>query len=294
MKEPELEEEALRASARGHELTIERQSLKGETPPVTVIGPTGATSKAQLKSAEPGLSRATIDVDQARPLSHQRRRARQALVNVGPDNPLEFREVVSTTEKLRPLAEATGGTVRRIAAGDGDEIVSMPRLIAMHESPSYGGADYLAIKRTGVERRRRRLASVARGRFPRPCRAARSAGLVWGREGGRGGKWGLDEDLRQFVSRDAPSCLASSRATKKRPRTAAHSTLPNRFLAAADLGLDECAISSRQRGVAIESAQALISVVSYPNGSSGSPRRTTALRSTGWAPTMRSIPSARC
>ncbi len=147
MKEPELEEEALRASARGRTLTIERQSLKGDAPEVTIIGPTGATSKAQLKSAEPGLSRTTIEVDRLG-LYRISDGEHQALINVGPDNPLEFREVVSTPEKLRPLAEATGGTVRRVADGDGDGIV-MPRLIAMHDSPSYGGADYLGVKRTG-------------------------------------------------------------------------------------------------------------------------------------------------
>ena len=70
-----------------------------------------------------------------------------ALVNVGPENPREFQEVVSTTEKLRPLAEATGGTVRRIGAAHGSD-VSLPRIVAMHDSPVYGGSDYAAIKRT--------------------------------------------------------------------------------------------------------------------------------------------------
>jgi hypothetical protein len=147
MKEPELEEEALRASARGRALTIERQSLKGDTPPISLTGPTGAATAVQLKSAEPGLSRATIDVDQLG-LYRVSDGEHQALVNVGPDNPIEFREVVSTTEKLRPLAEASGGTVRRIADGDGDGAL-MPRVIAMHESPSYGGVDYIGVKRTG-------------------------------------------------------------------------------------------------------------------------------------------------
>jgi hypothetical protein len=184
MKEPELEEEALRASAHGRTLTIERQSLKGDAPEVTVTGPTGAVSKMQLTSAEPGLSRATIEVDRLG-LYRVSDGGRQALVNVGPDNPLEFREVVSTTEKLRPLAEASGGTVRRIEDGDGDG-VTMPRIIAMHESPSYGGADYLGVKRTG--------ASVVAGVAATPL-AAGFLGLalllgviviVWRREGSSG------------------------------------------------------------------------------------------------------------
>jgi hypothetical protein len=184
MKEPELEEEALRASAHGRTLTIERQSLKGDAPEATIIGPTGAIVKTQLKSAEPGLSRAAVDVDQLG-LYRVSDGEHQALVNVGPDNPLEFREVVSTPDKLVPLAEASGGTVRRIADGDRDG-ARMPRIIAMHESPSYGGADYLGVKRTG--------SSVIVGVASTPLAAgflglATILGaiiLVWRREGSSG------------------------------------------------------------------------------------------------------------
>ena len=72
-----------------------------------------------------------------------------AVVNVGPENPREFQEVVSTTEKLRPLAEATGGTVRRIGTGSGSD-VTLPRIVAVRDSPIYGGSDYAAIRRTGA------------------------------------------------------------------------------------------------------------------------------------------------
>jgi hypothetical protein len=62
----------------------------------------------------------------------------------------------------------------------------MPRLIAMHESPSYGGADYLGIKRTG--------SSVVVGVASMPLAAgflglAALLGailLVWRREGSAG------------------------------------------------------------------------------------------------------------
>jgi hypothetical protein len=186
MKEPELEEEALRARVRGHDLTVERQSLKSETPPVTVTGPDGQTHVLQLVPAEPGLSRATLTVDQDG-LYRAGDGEHVALVNVGPDNPLEFQEVVSTTEKLRPLAEATGGSVRRLSQGTND-VVTMPRLLEMQESPVYGGADYIATKRTG--------ASVLVG-VSRISLAADFFGLaallgaliwMWAREGGKGRK----------------------------------------------------------------------------------------------------------
>ncbi len=148
MKEPELEEEALRARAKGRDLTIERQSVKGEIPQASVTGPDGKTTSVQLVSVAPGLSRATLSVDQDG-LYRASDGEHVALAVVGPENPLEFQEVVSTLEKLRPLAEASGGSVRRLARGAGDAIET-PRIIGMHPSPVYAGADYIGVKRTGA------------------------------------------------------------------------------------------------------------------------------------------------
>ncbi len=148
MKEPELEEEALRATARGREITITRQSLKPETPPVTLAFPSGETRSVTLQAGEPGLSQATLSVDDFG-LYRVTDGELSALVNVGPENPREFQDVVSTPDKLRPLAEATGGSVRRISAGADDSIV-LPRFVSMRESPVYGGSDYIGVKRTGA------------------------------------------------------------------------------------------------------------------------------------------------
>ena len=148
MKDPELEEEALRASARGHELSIERQSLKPATPAVTITSPTGKTQMATLTAAEPGLSRAQVSVEEFG-LYKLSDGDLSTLVNVGPENPREFQDVVSTPDLLNPLAQATGGTVRRISAGEGDAI-ALPRFVAMRDSPLYGGPDYVGIKRTGA------------------------------------------------------------------------------------------------------------------------------------------------
>ncbi len=147
MKEPELEEEALRATARGQEITIERQSLKIEKQSVVATFPSGRKQTLALEAAEPGLSRARVKVDELG-LFTLTDGDLTALVNVGVENPREFREVVSTTERLRPLIEATGGTVRRLTTS-GDAI-TIPRFSSMRESPVYGGADYVGVKRTGA------------------------------------------------------------------------------------------------------------------------------------------------
>jgi hypothetical protein len=144
MKEPELEEEALRARAHGADITVERQSLKDEIPPVTLTGPDGASRAIALQAAAPGLARAIVHVED-NGLYRASDGEHIALVNVGPENPLELQEVVSTTEKLRALAESTGGSSKRL----GDP-AAVPHIVAMHESPIYAGSGFLAIKRTGA------------------------------------------------------------------------------------------------------------------------------------------------
>lgn len=146
MKEPDLDEEALRASVHGRELTVERQSIKGAAGPVTVTAPSGRTTSLALTPAEPGLARGTMAVDE-RGLYRLTDGLLTVLANVGPENPREFQDVISTLDRLRPLAEATGGSVRRLAT-DASGGIAMPRLVALHDSPSYGGADYLGIRRT--------------------------------------------------------------------------------------------------------------------------------------------------
>ncbi len=148
MKEPDLEEEALRATVQGHRLAIERQSLKPQVPPAVVTTPSGKTVTLPLTAAEPGLWRAELDTRELG-LFKVADGELSILTNVGPENPKEFQEVVSTPDKLRAIAEATGGTVRRIAAG-ADGAVTLPRLLAMRDSPIYGGSDYAAIRRTGA------------------------------------------------------------------------------------------------------------------------------------------------
>ena len=122
MKEPDLEEEALRASSKGREVTVERQSVSGVARDTYLVAPDGKKTKLDLTPYAPGLSRAHVTVGRFG-LYRAEDGEHVALVNVGQENPLEMQDVVSTTEKLKPLAEATGGSVRRISAGAGDAIV---------------------------------------------------------------------------------------------------------------------------------------------------------------------------
>ena len=148
MKEPELEEEALRAVAHGATIDVERQSLKAEAAPATVTSPSGAQSVLALAPAEPGLSRASFPAREEG-LYKISDGTLSALAVVGPPNPREFQEVVSTLDRLRPAADASGGSVRRVGVPGGEE-VALPRVVSMRESPVYAGPDYVAVRRNGA------------------------------------------------------------------------------------------------------------------------------------------------
>ena len=49
MKEPDLEEEALRASAKGREVTVERQSVSGKALDTYLVAPDGQKTKLDLE-----------------------------------------------------------------------------------------------------------------------------------------------------------------------------------------------------------------------------------------------------
>ena len=187
MKEPDLEEEALRASAKGREIMVERQSVSGEAREINLVAPDGSKTKLEMTPYAPGLSRAHLTVNQLG-LYRADDGEHVALVNVGQENPLEMQDVVSSTEKLRPITEATGGTTRRIA-NTGVAVV-MPRVVGLNPSSSYGGADYIGVKRTGsTELIGARSTSLASGFFGLAVLFGITA-LAWVSEGGglrRGG-----------------------------------------------------------------------------------------------------------
>ncbi|GEP09175.1 hypothetical protein [Methylobacterium gnaphalii] len=144
MKEPGLEEEALRAqtTGRGREVRVERQTMSETAEPVTVTGPTGNTRTLDLTQGEPGLFTATFEADQLG-LHTLRSGNLVAFVSVGPANPRELADVFSDTERLKAVAEASGGTIRRVADANGG--TAIPRL-QIARGGRLGGADWIGFR----------------------------------------------------------------------------------------------------------------------------------------------------
>ncbi|HVL70367.1 MAG TPA: hypothetical protein VM434_00610 [Beijerinckiaceae bacterium] len=144
MKEPGLEEEALRATATGREVRVERQTMGDAPGPVTVVSPSGAERQVDTVEDRPGLFVAQLS---ARELGLHTVRSGDlaAFVSVGPANPRELADVFSDTEPLRALAEATGGSVRRVAAHYGDG-VAVPRIQTIRSGTRFAGGDWIGIR----------------------------------------------------------------------------------------------------------------------------------------------------
>ncbi len=146
MKEPDLEEEALRLTVSGHQLQVRRQTMADDVSPVTVTSPSGATSTLKLAPIEPGAWQASMAANELG-LWRATDGKLNALVNIGPANPREFAEVTSTTDVLAPIAAATGGDLRRLDDGNG---LNVPRILAVHSGDTYKGDDWIGLKMRDV------------------------------------------------------------------------------------------------------------------------------------------------
>jgi len=145
MKEPDLEEEALRATASGTELTIERQTMGDDNPPVTVRSPTGKVETVTLKAAEPGLWRTTLEAKEIG-LYRVEQGDKFAFAHVGAANPREFIDARSTPALLEPLVAATGGRIARMADADGN--LDLPRIVPIRSGATTAGADWIGVRMT--------------------------------------------------------------------------------------------------------------------------------------------------
>jgi hypothetical protein len=142
MKQPDLDEEALRLQIQGKDLVVLRQTMADSVTPVTVTSPSGTTRELTLSASEPGTWRTTIPASELG-LWQATDGTLKALINVGPTNPKEFSEVTSTTEMLKPLAQATGGDARRIVDGSS---VELPRIVPVRASGVFRGEGWLGVK----------------------------------------------------------------------------------------------------------------------------------------------------
>ncbi len=154
MKEPDLEEERLIASAKGLKLSLERRSMEDKAGPVKLLGPGGEASEVTLEAAGPGLWRSTIDVKI--PGLYKAESAAStgtltAVANAGIEDPREMNEVTATEDKMKQIAETTGGgvfwtrTSGLLASATGTS-VEVPRVSLLSNAKILAGSGWLGLK----------------------------------------------------------------------------------------------------------------------------------------------------
>ena len=181
MKEPDLEEEALRALVRrprprrrapdhGRQRRADHghRADRQEPATLTLTRRSRGFGAATMRPTRMGLWRVSDGT-------------LTALANVGPANPREYQEVVSTTDRLKGLADETGRP--RAASPSGRTGSSCPasRPCRRQRPVRRRRLD----RRQGGERQRRarRLGPAALRRAARPGAAARRPAATWAREG---------------------------------------------------------------------------------------------------------------
>jgi len=154
MKEPDLEEERLTASARGLKLTIERRSMEDRVAPITVLAPGGARSVVTLDAATPGLWRSIVDVKEPglyKLQSTATTGALTAVAHAGIDDAREMSEVTATDEKLKALIEATGGGIfwtrsGGLLASADPAAVDVPRVTMLASAKVLAGSGWMGLR----------------------------------------------------------------------------------------------------------------------------------------------------
>ncbi|WP_102107260.1 hypothetical protein [Oceaniglobus roseus] len=116
MKEPELDEEALVATAEGQRMTILRRTLGDSAGDVEVTGPDGAVTLVPLEEAAPGRFVAEYDAPEIG-LYRLKEGDQNAVIALGPSAPKEFEQTVASGAALEPAVDATRGGIVSVEEG---------------------------------------------------------------------------------------------------------------------------------------------------------------------------------
>ena len=153
MKNPALEEEALKITQQKRDLVIEQQTMDDKSTPVTLRTPSGKTITVTPEASTPGIWRIKVPVTEMGFYSAEQagKFPRTAFVNVGPDNAREYTATISTPEILKPLATRTGGLTTRMTDSAGN--LSTPKIQAVDtgkKDAPLSGDNWMGVRMTDV------------------------------------------------------------------------------------------------------------------------------------------------
>ena len=142
MKEPDLEEEDLRLSARGNRLEIVRRGLDDAPRRITVRAPSGERLPVELEDRGGGRLVGGVTVGETG-LYMASDGDLEAVAVVGPLNAREYADVRTSPDGLMPIVEATSGGIYWIAE-DG-----VPNIRSVLPGRDTAGSDWLGLVANG-------------------------------------------------------------------------------------------------------------------------------------------------
>ncbi|MCX8231771.1 MAG: hypothetical protein OTJ45_08125, partial [Alphaproteobacteria bacterium] len=140
MKEPDLEEEELRAVANGNGIQIERRSLSTDGGPVRITGPSGKTQEIELQESAGGRFTASFTAFETG-LYHFADENHSTVAAIGAINPREFADVRGTADLLQSIVDESGGRVTWLANG------GTPDIRRVRGGSNAGGSNWIGVFR---------------------------------------------------------------------------------------------------------------------------------------------------
>jgi len=142
MKEPDLEENDLRAEVAGNRLVVTRQSLEPDDRPVQVTGPDGVPRSLSLAPQSGGRSTGSLPITESG-LYRVSDGTRTALAAAGALNPIELADVRATDEKVAPDVAATDGGVFWVGPG------AIPDIRRVGTDRTASGRNWFGLRQNG-------------------------------------------------------------------------------------------------------------------------------------------------
>ena len=137
MQEPELDEEALSATADGQRMTVIRRTLGETVDDVEITGPDSSVTVLSLTEETPGRFTGTFDGPEIG-LYRLSDGEEEAVIALGPSAPREFEQTIASGEVVEPVVGATRGGILPLYEG-------MPDIRAVREGRPAAGRGWIGI-----------------------------------------------------------------------------------------------------------------------------------------------------
>jgi hypothetical protein len=138
LRDSTMDEESLGLRQQDNQLLVTVQTMSEKANAVMVRSPSGTAITLNPNPVGPGLWQATLPIEERGLYSVEKDSPQggKAYTYVGPENPREFENPLSTPDILRPLADRSGGVVTRMTDSSGQKVDIQIRELTSPDAPA--------------------------------------------------------------------------------------------------------------------------------------------------------------